>query len=148
MRVVLVLVLGALLVGTTRTRLVGPDPVRRALLRDLAPSLPPKALVIVGYRQPMAYAIPFFRAPDARFVSPANNLILPGQRNRLARSADEAIRAHEGPMFLLEYKERDMHDERTLAYFGLASADADCVPVPSTFDANYLRLCPLAQGTR
>jgi hypothetical protein len=73
---------------------------------------------------------------------------MPGQRNRLAHGAEEAIRAHVGPMFLLEYKERDMHDERTLAYFGLVSADAQCQAVRSTLDAGYMRICPLAQGTR
>jgi hypothetical protein len=147
-RVLAVLVLAALLVGTTRHGSWGRIPFGESYFEVSAPALPPGALVIMGYRHPMAYAVPFLNAPGARFVSPANNLIILGQHNRLARSADEAIRAHVGPMFLLEYKERDMHDERTLAYFGLAPADAQCQPVRSTLDSDYMRLCPLAQGTR
>jgi hypothetical protein len=110
-----------------------------------APELAPASLVIVGYRHPMAYAIPFFRR-DARFVSPANNFILPGQRNALARRAEELVRNHRGPLYLLEYKERNGHDVRTLQYFGLASNEAACIPVPSSFDANYLRVCPLVRA--
>ena len=100
--------------------------------------------MIVGYRHPLAYAIPFFRT-DARFVSPSNNFLAPGQRNRLATRAADLIRGHGGPLYLLEYKVRLEHDERTLAHFGLAPRDAECMPVRSSLDIDYMRICPLSR---
>jgi hypothetical protein len=145
-RVALVLGLTMLLVATTR---VGEGWGRAAFGERYfdvqAPELPPGSLVIVGYRHPLAYAIPFFRT-DTRFVSPANNFLDIGQRNRLALRAQEAIRMHKGPRFLLEYRERNAHDVRTLAHFGLESVDAACVPVKSSMDVDYMRLCPLTRG--
>ena len=55
--------------------------------------------MILGYTHPLAYVIPFFRA-DARFVSPANNLLAVNQENLLARRIAEVIRAHPGPIYL------------------------------------------------
>lgn len=146
-RVALVLGLAMLLVATTR---VGEGWGRAAFGERYfdvqAPELPPGSLVIVGYRHPLAYAIPFFRT-DTRFVSPANNFLDIGQRNRLAMRAQEVIRMHKGPRFLLEYRERNAHDVRTLAHFGLESVDAACVPVKSSMDVDYMRLCPLTRGS-
>jgi hypothetical protein len=142
-RVAVVLVLTTLLLATTRVGWGwGRAEFGERYFDVRAPALPPDSLVIVGYRHPMAYAIPFFRA-DARFVSPANNFLDLNQRNRLAVRAAELIRGHKGPRFLLEYKERNGHDVRTLAHFGLESAEADCVPVRSSMDIDYMRICPL-----
>ena len=82
---------------------------------------------------------------DARFVSPANNLVDLGDRNRLARRAQELIRGHEGPLYLLQHKLVNDHDRKTLRYFGLASDEAACVPVPSSWDNDAMRICPLAR---
>ena len=37
------------------------------------------------------------------------------------------------------------HDRKTLRYFGLASDEAACVPVPSSWDNDAMRICPLAR---
>ena len=142
-RVGLVLLITVLLVATTRVGWGwGRVEFGERYFDVQAPALPPDSLVIVGYRHPMAYAIPFFR-PDVRFVSPANNFLDLNQRNRLATRAAELIRSHSGPLYLLEYKERLPHDRRTLDHFGLESRDEGCQPVPSSMDADYMRICPL-----
>jgi hypothetical protein len=144
-RLAAVVVLAVLLVSTTRIGWGwGRAEFGQRYFDVQAPELPPDALVIVGYRHPLAYAIPFFR-PDARFVSPANNFLDVSQRNRLAVRAAELIRTHKGPRFLLEYRERNGHDVRTLAHFGLESVDAACMPVKSSMDVDHMRLCPLTR---
>ena len=115
LRMALVAFLAVALVASTRPWDPGRIAFGDAYFDVQAPHLAKGALVIVGYRHPMAYAIPFF-APGTRFVSPANNLIAPGQRNRLAERAAALIRDHPGPRYLLEYKARNGHDERTLAH--------------------------------
>ena len=144
-RVAIVAVLATLLVGTTRPGSWGRIEFGDTYFDVVAPPLPPNALVIVGYLHPMAYAAPFFR-PDARFVSPANNFLHLDQRNRLAARAAELIRGHAGPRYLLSYKVPVAHDALTLAHFGLVIDEAACVPVPSSFDAGYLRICPLQRA--
>ena len=142
-RMATVAILAVLLVGTTRMGWGwGRTEFGETYFDVRAPGISANALVIVGYANPMAYAIPFFR-PDARFVSPANNLIGLGQRNRLSRQADELIRSHTGPLYLLEYKVRNGHDARTLEYFGLQAREETCLPVPSSADVGYLRICPV-----
>ena len=147
-RMALVAVLAVALVASTRPWDPGRIAFGEAYFDVQAPHLPKDALVIVGYRHPMSYAIPFFTA-GTRFVSPANNLIAPGQRNRLEQRAAALIRDHPGPRYLLEYKNRNGHDERTLAHFGLVAIDSGCIAVRSSFDADHMRLCPLrAVGSR
>jgi hypothetical protein len=142
LRMALVAVLAVALVAGTRPWDPGRVAFGDAYFDVRAPRLPGGALVIVGYRHPMAYAIPFF-GPGARFVSPANNFLAPGQRNRLAEHAAALIRDHPGPRYLLEYKERNAHDERTLQHFGLVAVDSECIPVRSSFDEDHMRICPL-----
>ena len=141
-RVAVVVVLALLLVGTTRHGAWGRQPFGQGYFDVAVPPMPPGSLVILGYRHPFAYAIPWFPR-DARFVSPANNFLAIGQHNRLARRADELIRGHRGPIYMLQYKERTPHDERTLAHFGLFADDAACRVVRSSIDEDHLRVCPL-----
>lgn len=144
-RVAVVIVLAALLVGTTRPGSWGRIPFGSTYFDVAAPAIPADSLVIVGYRHPFAYAAPFFPA-GTRFVSPVNNFLDIGQHNRLAKKADAAIRGHTGPRYLLSYKQRTPHDDRTLAHFGLAVEEARCMAVPSSMDDDHMRLCPL-RGT-
>jgi hypothetical protein len=143
-RVAVVLALAVLLVGTTRPGSWGRVPFGESYFDVAVPAIPADSLVIVGYRHPLAYAAPFF-PPGTRFVSPANNFMDLEQRNRLATAADSAIRGHKGPRYLLSYKVRTPHDDRTLAHFGLALDEARCLPVPSSMDDNHMRLCPLGE---
>ena len=142
-RIALVAVLAVLLVGTTRMGWGwGRAEFGSSYFDVRAPQIAPAALVIVGYSHPMAYAVPFFR-PDARFVSPANNFLVLGQRNRLAQRAEQLVRDHPGPLYILQYKVLNDHDAKTLQYFGLESQVAACVPVPSSWDIDHMRICPL-----
>jgi len=141
-RVAVVVVLALLLVGTTRHGAWGRLPFGPAYFDVVVPPMPPGSLVIVGHRHPLAYAIPWFPR-DARFVSPANNFLAIGQGNLLARRADELIRGHRGPIYMLQHEERTAHDERTLAHFGLFADDAACRVVRSSMDEDRLRVCPL-----
>lgn len=143
-RVTVVIVLGILLVGTTRPGNWGRIPFGSTYFDVAAPAIPPGSLVILAHLHPFAYAAPFFQ-PGTRFVSPVNNFIDIGQHNRMARAADAAIREHQGPRYLLSYKQRTPHDDRTLAHFGLALDEARCMPVPSSMDDNHMRLCPLRE---
>ena len=137
-----VAILAILLIGTTRVPDWGRIPFGHEYFDVKAPELPPGSLVILGYIHPYAYTIPFFR-PDARFVSPANNLYTVGQDNLMARRIAEVIRAHPGPMFLMELKSRTAQDAQTLAHFGLGYADAPCLAIRSAMADNYEQVCPL-----
>lgn len=141
-RVAIVVVLAMLLLGTTRPGSWGRVAFGERYFDVAVPAIPSGSLVILGYRHPLAYAAPFFPT-GTRFVSPVNNFIDLGQRNRLARAAEETIRGHRGPRWFLSYKVRTPHDARTLAYFGLTLDEAGCRVVPSSMDEDHLRLCPL-----
>lgn len=141
-QVSVVLVLTVLLVGTTRPGSWGRVEFGSRYFDASPPSIPADSLVILGYRHPLAYAAPFF-TPGVRFVSPVNNFLDIGQRNRLALAADEAIRNHRGPRWFLSYKARTPHDARTLAHFRLTLDEAGCQAVRSSFDEDHLRMCPV-----
>ena len=134
-----------LLVGTTRPMSWGRIPFGERFLDVRAPELPAGSLVIMGFSHPMAYNIPFFR-PDARFVSPASNFLMPGQQNLLARRIEEVIRTHPGAIFLMEYQRREGQDRNTLAHFGLAYADGPCLPIRSPLSDNFVQVCPVARA--
>lgn len=141
-RIAVVLALTVLLVGTTRGGGWGRVPFGETYFDVSPPDIPPGSLVIIGYVNPLAYAAPYFR-PGTRFVSPANNLIQLDQQNKLARRAQDLIRGHEGPLYLLQYDQVVPQDNVTLRHFGLTLDRPACLPVPSTHDDNQLRLCPL-----
>ena len=140
-------ILATLLVGTTRPGSWGRIPFGHAYFDNQVPELPANSLVIVGYSHPLAYELPFFR-PDARFVSPANNFLMPGQKNLLARRIEEVIHAHAGPIYLLELQWRTGQDEATLAGFGLRFADEPCRPLRSAMADNREQLCRVVRGAR
>jgi hypothetical protein len=144
LRYAAIVVLAILLVGTTRPMNWGRIPFGERFLDVRVPELPPNSLVIMGFSHPLAYNIPFFR-PDARFVSPASNFLMPGQRNLLARRIEDVIRAHTGPIYLMEYRARVGQDPATLAYFGLAFADEPCRPIRSPLSDNYVQVCAVAR---
>lgn len=143
LRYAAVILLACLVVGTTRPGSWGRIAFGEGYFEVSAPQLPPRSLVIVGYMHPTAYLIPFLRG-DARFVSPFNNFMAPGEKHELARRAEAAIRAHDGPVFLMQHRTRERGDEDLLRYFGLAAGeDAACLPVGAPMSANLVRLCPL-----
>jgi hypothetical protein len=130
------------LVATTRPGDWGRIAFGHGYFDEGVPRLPPRSLVILGYVHPYAYEIPFFRR-DARFVSPANNFLMPGQGNLLARRIQQAIDGHDGPIFLMEMRARHAQDAATLAHFALAYAEAPCRPIRSPMSDSFAQLCPL-----
>ena len=132
--------LTALLLGTTR--FIGWErvPFGERYFNVALPAVQANALVIVGHIHPMAYAIPFFPR-DARFVSPANNLLTPGQRNVLSRRIEALAMEHDGPLYLLEYRGEPEINDAMLARFTLARQD--CKRVRSDLDRDAMQLCTL-----
>ena len=139
-RRVAIVALAALLLGTTRWIGWERVPFGERYFQVAMPRVEPNALVVVGHLHPMAYAVPFFPR-DARFVSPRNNLLAPGQRNLLARRIEALATEHAGPLYLLEYRADPEINDPMLARFGLNRAD--CKPVGSDIDRNAMQLCQL-----
>jgi hypothetical protein len=137
-----VAILAAALIGTTRPADWGRIPFGHEYFEVKAPELPPDSLVMLGYTHPYAYLIPYFRA-DARFVSPANNLLTVNQENLMARRIADVIRTHPGPIYLVEMKSRNTQDAHTLAHFGLEYADEPCHTIRSPMADNYEQVCRL-----
>jgi hypothetical protein len=135
----LLVVLVALLVGTTRTANWGRLDFRGAYFDVAVPDLAPRALVIMGYAEPMSYAIAFTR-PDARFVYPWNNFLGYDQHNRLAERARDVIGGHRGPLYSM-----DVHNAANLKalldQYGLERDERSCLPIRSYLDASAIRLC-------
>jgi len=140
---VAIVLLAGLLVGTTRNPDWGHLPFRGAYFDVAVPEILPRALVIVGPFDPMAYAIPFFRH-DARFVSPRNNFLEPGQANLLARRAADLIATHPGPLYCLDMKPFPRVDP-VLAHFGLEREAASCLRIRSYLDDSSLQVCRVAR---
>lgn len=106
------------------------------------PRMPPKTLVVLLDPSPMAY-VAVFALADTRFAGASNNLIHPGDRNRLAQAIDVAIRSWSGPLWGLEMPgERPGIADDTLRAFGLRRG-AGCAPVRSNLDHDGIMACPL-----
>ena len=135
----LVIILVALLVGTTRAPSWGRLDFRGAYLDVAVPDLAPRALVIMGYAEPMAYAIPFAR-PDARFVYPWNNFLRYDQRNLMAERARALIGEHRGAIYSMDIHNGDKLKE-LLDQYGLERDARSCLPIRSYLDWSAIRLC-------
>jgi hypothetical protein len=140
-----VAILAGALIGTTRQADWGRIPFGHEYFEVKVPELPPDSLVILGYTHPYAYLIPYFRA-DARFVSPANNLLAVNQENLMARRIAEVIRTHPGPIYLVEMKSRNTQDAHTLKHFGLNYTEEPCRTIRSPMADNYEQVCRLVRG--
>lgn len=136
--------LALLLVGTTRKPGWERVPFGERYFEVSVPSTPPGSLVILGFNVPGSYAIAFFPA-DARFVSPANNFLSPGQRNLLARGIAGAIEGHGGPLYSLEERVPRAPGTDVPRAFGLARTSAGCTVIRSNLELerDALQLCPL-----
>ncbi len=139
-RRIAIAVLAVALVATTRPADWGRVAFGSRYFNVSAPDLPPRSLVIIGHSHPMAYAIPFFRA-DARFVTPASNFLDPGQSNLLARRVAGIVRAHDGPIYLLDHREPAPQTQVTLRQLGLERDALACEIVKSDLDADAMHVC-------
>lgn len=138
-RRVMVVVAVALLIGTTRTASWGRLDFRGAYFDVSVPDVLPRSLVIMAPSEPMAYAIPFFR-PDARFVYPWNNFLHYAQHNLLAQRVRDVIREHRGPIYSMDFRDRNELKE-LLDQYGLERDERSCLPIRSYLDDSAMRLC-------
>lgn len=143
-RRVAIVLLAVLLVGTTRKPGWERVPFGEAYFEVAVPALDAEAMVLMGYDLPAAYLIPFFRR-DARFVSPSNNFLAPGQDNLLARRAAAAIGGHRGALYLLARTPPAPETHAMLRHFGLGIVPEACAPVRSNLEAAPLQVCRLAR---
>lgn len=135
----------ALLIGTTRKMGWERIPFGGRYFEVAVPAVEEGALVVMAGGDPMAYALPFFRA-DARFVAPSNNLLRMDQESGLARRAAETIRGHGGPIYLLDRAQESSESQAVLRHFGLLRGA--CEPVRSNIDYDALRLCKVLRGAQ
>ena len=135
----LVVILVALLVGTTRTANWGRLDFRGTYFDVAVPDLAPHSLVIMGYAEPMSYAIPFAR-PDARFVYPWNNFIQYDQHNLMAESARAVIDGHRGAIYSMAF-ENSGSLTKLLDQYRLERDERSCLPIRSYLDTSAMRLC-------
>jgi hypothetical protein len=145
-RSIAVVALAALVVFTTKPADWGRLPFRGAYFDVAFPDIAPRALVILGSGEPMAYAIPFTRS-DARFVSPDNNLLTPLQHNLLSREIANLIASHPGPMYSLDFHGSE-NAVRVLDYFGLARIPSTCLTVRSYLDTSAMEVCRVERVQR
>ena len=143
-RIVAVVAAAALIVGTTRPPDWGRLPFRGAYFDVGMPDIAPRSLVIMGPYDPMAYAIAFVR-PDARFVSPYNNLLHYSQKNLLVREIDRLIATHPGPIYSMDLRGFDRMQD-ILAHYGLERDTGTCVPVRSYLDFSLMQFCRLRRA--
>ena len=108
------------------------------------PVLPSDAMIIELDRTPTGY-LAAFAPQNIVFVGANNNIIRPGDREKLAHKAEVAIRTHQGPLWGVEQPDRgDPRADETLKYYGLQRAQ-NCVQIQSNLDQNRSRLCPLTK---
>lgn len=109
------------------------------------PSLPADALVITSSIHPLAHAIAFL-PPQIGAVAVANNFMDPQRCTRLQQRAEQTLRTHQGPLYLLREtasKDPDPLGDRYQLY-GLRISD-QCQPVRDSLRKGKIELCPLAQ---
>lgn len=120
--------------GWGRTRFSSP------MLTVHTPAIPADSLVVLADDNPMAYAVAYLpRTVPA--ISIQNNFMTPERCTRLQAIAEQRVRQHAGPIFLLRKVSGSPMPEAVLAY-GLA-AEGTCLPMPTSLDA--LELCPLVR---
>jgi hypothetical protein len=98
------------------------------------------ALVLLSSDAPMSYVLPFLPA-DARFVAIRNNLVAPGQDNRLAKSIAGIVRDHRGPLYALSFPS-GAGDADLLAH-RLRRVAGACAAVRTNMPTSPIELCRL-----
>ena len=123
----------------------GRQPFQRHLLSADWPKLPARSIVLRSDGEPMGYfALGLPR--NVPIIAIRNNFQHPLRCQGLQLRAEDSIRAHRGPIWLLE---RDSDDADVLKgrqiarrFYGLVVGDG-CIKMRSTFGP--IRLCPLAR---
>ena len=118
----------------------GRDPFSTPMISVRAPALPTGSLVVLAHDDPIAYAVAYLPS-TVPAISIHNNFMTPTRCTGLQVLAEQRVRRHAGPLFLMRRASASMPDA-ILAY-GLA-VDLNCLPMPTSLDE--LELCPLARS--
>jgi len=109
------------------------------------PDIPAGAAVFLLTPEPMAYVLPFFRH-DARFVGLDNNLVNPGQTNRMQEAVRAVVDGHPGPLYSLTRTTGTGQD--ALDAYGLRKTGAACASIRTNIDKSPLELCRIERRSR
>ena len=119
----------------------GRDGFRTPMISVDVPALPDRSLVILAEDKPLAYAVAYLpKAVPA--ISIQNNFMDPTRCTGLQARAEQRVRQHAGPLFLLR-EAATAPLPAALGTYGLA-AGGTCLPLPTSL--GELELCPLARG--
>lgn len=134
--------LAVLLVVATNRPSWGRSPFVTPMVSVRMPALPADSLVVLADDDPMAYAVAYLPRRIAA-VSIRNNFMAPTRCTGLQVAAEQRVRSHEGPVYLLRLASTPAANEALGAY-GLV-AQGPCLPVSTSL--GDLALCPLTRGT-
>lgn len=130
-----------LVTGTNRPGW-GRDPFSTPMISVHVPALPADSLVVLAHDDPMAYAVAYL-PKTVSAISIHNNFMTPARCTGLQSLAEQRVRLHAGPLFLLRKASASPMPDAIRAY-GLA-ANGACLSMPTSLDD--LTLCPLVRET-
>ena len=107
------------------------------------PAVEHDALILMTSDAPMAYVLPYFPA-DARHLGVRNNINDPGRKTLIARSVEELVRNHRGPLYALSFPAN--RAEADLAAYGLRRVLATCADVKTAMRTSPIQLCRLERA--
>jgi len=141
-RAAVLVVLGAVIVGTTVYPNWGRAKFGDRYFAIDVPKLPGNSLVVMAGTAPMAYVVPMLGA-DVRVVAIQNNLLNPSQNNLLIKSARRIVAHNRGPMFSLSAAGDDKNVDGAYAAFGLRRDLTRCTELTLKGGGDMLSVCPL-----
>lgn len=137
-----VLVLSALLiVGVTNRPGWGRESFSTPMVEVRLPAFPRDSLVVLAEDKPLGYAVAHLPG-DVPAISIHNNFMTPERCTRLQARAEQRVRQHTGPLFLLREVPDSAPPAEHYHAYGLALGGA-CRNVPTNL--SRLELCPLVR---
>jgi len=136
--------LAIVLAATHRPRWGRHDSFTTPMVDIRFPELPPDAMIVTSTTHPVAHAIPYLpRTVPA--IALANRFMAPDRCTRLQTRAEQRVRAHEGPLFLLKEVFNQDPDPMAERYrdYGLEKS-GKCLNVDDSLKP--LELCPLERA--
>jgi hypothetical protein len=116
------------------------------VLRVELPQLPPASLVVLSSQEPLGFAVATLPG-DVPAISIYNNMMRPTSCQGLQVAAEQRLRSHDGPLWLLRTEHAsDDEGERVLAEAYGTVVAGECRRVETSFGP--LRLCPLSRPSR
>lgn len=137
-----VLVLSALLlVGVANRPGWGRESFSTPMVDVRLPALPRDSLVVLAQDHPLGYAVAYLPS-GVPAISIHNNFMTPERCTRLQARAEQRVRQHAGPLFLLREVPKSAPPAEHYQAYGLALGGA-CQAVPTNL--SRLEICPLVR---